>query len=152
MRRLEGKTKTVYFKGDTAREIRVGGAVMLSDSASVVPLRNDSSDRFIGVAKRNDTTSDSALVPIEVPVEEFVEWEFETDSDGGLADSDVGKYCSVDTVGGGSVNAGDSAAVRADISDTSVRQIFITRRISATKGVGVFATDYKKTIGDSAFG
>ena len=91
MIRKTGKTKVVYFKGDTAREVRVGSAVKISDSATVVPLRNDSSDNFIGVVKRNDTTTDSSLVPIEVPIEEFVEWEFETDSDGGLADSDVGK-------------------------------------------------------------
>lgn len=127
----------MYFKGDTAREVRVGGLVGLTDSGTVVPMRNDSTDKPVGFAKRNDTTTDSLLVPIEVPVEEWVEWEFETDSDGGLADSDIGTTVAVDTTGGGSVNAGDSAGVRLDISDVTFPTMLITRRISATKGVAV---------------
>ena len=151
--RYRGKTKIMYFKGDTAREVRDGSLVKLSDSGTVVPLRNDSDDRIIGVARRNDTTTDSALVPVEVPVEKAVEWEIDVDSDGGAADSDVGRYCSVDTVGGASVNAGDSCATRVDVSDTAIRNIFVTGIISATKIRGVICNSaFDQTVGDSGVG
>jgi len=148
-KRLKGKTKLMYFKGDTAREVRDGGLVTLSDSATVVPVRNDSTDRPLGIARRNDTTTDSALVPIEVPVEKFVEWEIDVDSDGGAADSDVGRYCAVDTAGGASVLAGDSCGMRADISDTTIRTIFITGVISASKITGVLSRTADAIIPDT---
>ena len=129
----------MYFKGDTAREVRDGSLVKITDSATVVPVRNDSLDRVVGVARRNDTTTDSALVPVEVPVENAVEWEIDVDSDAGAADSDVGRYCAVDTAGGASVNAGDSCGMRVDISDTGIPQVFITGRISASKIIGTIA-------------
>ncbi len=150
--RYRGKTKIMYFPGDTAREVRDGGLVMLSDSFSVVPLRNDSSDRALGVARRNDTTTDSALVPVEVPVENMVEWLIDVDSDAGLVDSDIGRYCGIDTTGGNSVNAGDSSGMRIDRSDTAVRQVFITGRVSASKAIGVIVNTVNKTLGDSAMG
>jgi len=137
--RFRGKTKMMYFKGDTAREVRDGSLVCLSDSATVVPARNDTTDRPIGVARRNDTITDSALVPVEVPVENAVEWLIDVDSDAGAADSDIGRYCAIDTAGGSSVNAGDSCATRVDVSDTTIRQIFITGRQSASKIIGTIA-------------
>ena len=152
-KRLRGKTKLMYFKGDTAAEVRDGSLVMLTDSATVRRLNNDSSDRAIGVARRNDTVTDSLLVPVEVPVENAVEWEIDLDSDAGAADTDIGKYCAIDTLGGGSVPAGDSASMRADVSDTSIRQIFITGRNGTTKIIGVLAiTAWDKSIGDSIVG
>lgn len=143
-RRLNGKTKIMYFKGDTAEETRNGGLVMLNDSASLSNVRNDSTnDKIIGVARRNDTVTDSAMVPVEVPVESAVEWEIDVDSDGGAADSDVGRFVTVDTTGGNSVLAGDSQSTRVDVSDsgsaTIATSVFITRVISATKVVGVIA-------------
>ena len=150
---FRGKTKLMYWKGDTAREVRDGGIVILTDSASVVPLRNDSSDRAIGIARRNDTVTDSALVPIEVPVENAVEWEIDLDSDAGAADTDIGKYCAIDTAGGNSVLAGDSVGMRADVSDTSIRQILILGRVGTTKIIGSLAiTAWDKSIGDSLIG
>lgn len=138
-KRLRGKTKVMYFKGDTALQVREGGLVSLTDSATVTPVRNDSTDRPIGVAMRNDTTTDSSLVPVEVPVERFVEWTIDVDSDGGAADSDIGRYCAIDTTGGNSVLAGDSCGMRVDISDTAVRTVWITGRNSATQIRGVLA-------------
>lgn len=136
-KRYAGKTKVIYFEGDTAREVRDGGLVTITDSGTVIPLRNDSLDLPLGVARRNDTVSDSALVPVEVPIEEYVEWEFDVDSDGGLVDSDVGQNVAVDTTGGGSVPAGDSAGMRVDRDDVTFPTIRIMRRISATKGIGI---------------
>jgi len=138
-RRFRGKTKTMYFKGDTALQVRDGGLVGLTDSGTLTPLRNDSTDKPLGVARRNDTTTDSAEVPVQVPVEDYVEWEFDLDSDAGLADSDVGQLVAVDTTGGNSVLAGDSAGMRVDVSDATFPTILITKRISATKGIGVLA-------------
>lgn len=137
-KRYAGKTKILtIWPGDTANEVRDGGMVGISDSGTVVQLANDSTDKPLGVARRNDTVTDSALVPVEVPIEEWVEWEFDVDSDGGLADSDVGTSIAIDTAGGGSVSAGDSAGMRVDVSDVTVPTILVTRVISATKGVGV---------------
>ncbi len=152
-RLYRGKTKTMYFKGDTAREVRDGSLVKLTDSGTVVPVRNDSDDNPIGVARRNDTTTDSALVPVEVPVELAVEWEIDVDSDGGAADSDVGAYVGIDTAGGASVTAGDSCGMRVDISDTAIRAVFVTGVISATKIRGVICNSaWEKGVGDSGVG
>lgn len=137
--RFRGKTKIMYFEGDTAREVRNGGLVGFTDSGTVVPLRNDTTDRIIGVARRNDTTTDSSMVPVEVPVEDYVEWTFDVDSDAGLTDCTVGKYIAIDTTGGGSVLAGDSAGMRVDVSDTTIRTILVTGFISTTRGIGVLA-------------
>ena len=150
--RHRGKTKIMYFKGDTALQVRDGGLVSLTDSGTVTPVRNDSTDRVIGVARKNDTTTDSALVPVEVPVENAVEWLIDVDSDAGASDSDIGRYCAVDTTGGGSVLAGDSCGMRVDRSDTAVRQILITGRISATRGIGVIVRTAFNGPADTALG
>jgi hypothetical protein len=138
-KRYKGKTKIMYFQKDTTEQIREGGLLTMNDSGQVTRAGNDSDDDIIGVACKNDTLADSALVPVEVPVESAVEWEIDLDSDGGAVDSDVGRYVSVDTAGGGSVNAGDSCAMRLDISDSSNAQVFVTGIISSTKVRGVIA-------------
>lgn len=127
----------MYFEKDTATEIRNGSLVTITDSGTLVYANNDTTDRPVGVARRNDTTTDSADVPVDVPIESAVEWLIDTDSDGGAADTDIGRYCAVDTVGGAGVSAGDSAATRVDINDTGVRQVFITDVVSATQVIGV---------------
>lgn len=138
-RRFAGKTKQMWFKGDTAAELRAGGLVTLTDSGTVVPVGNDSDDKIVGVALRNDTTTDSSLTPVEVPVESAVEWTIDLDSDGGAADSDIGRYVNVDTTGGNSVSAGDSSGMRIDISDSVAGSILVTKRISTTQVIGVIA-------------
>ena len=130
----------MYFKGDTAREVRDGSLVSItSDSGTIVPVDNDSGDRILGVARRSDTITDSALVPVEVPVENAVEWLIDVDSDAGAADTDVGSYIAVDTVGGASVNAGDSNATRVAMADTAPPYVLVTGVVSATKIIGVLA-------------
>ena len=146
-----GKTKMMFFKkGDTTHELRDGGLVSIDDSGNLVPPKNDSTDRVVGVCRANVSMTDTAynpiganstpgFVPVEVPVENYVEWMIDVDSDGGAADSDIGRYCAVDTTGGNSVNTGDSAGTRVDISDTAVRQVYIVGRQSATRIRGVIA-------------
>ncbi len=164
-----GKTKVMYFKkSDTAREVRNGGLVCINDSGSVAPPKNDSTDRIVGVCRVNDTVTDTAfglnditmgsiqnpgMVPVEVPVENAVEWMIDTDSDAGAADTDRGRYCAVDTTGGGSVSAGDSAGTRIDISDTAIRSIYITGIVSASKVTGIIArTAFPLTLGQDTTG
>lgn len=134
-----GKTKIMLFEGDTAEEVRDGSLITATDSGTAVPARNDSLDMILGVARRNDTTTDSSFFPVEVPVESGVEWLIDLDSDAGAADSDVFRYVNVDTSGGNLFPAGDCAATRADISDSVAGQIFVTRVVSATQVIGVIA-------------
>jgi hypothetical protein len=130
----------MYFQKDTTEQTRDGGIVTFNlDSGRVVRVGNDSDDKVIGIVRRNDTLADSALVPVEVPVENAVEWLIDLDSDGGAADSDVGKLVNIDTVGGASVNAGDSAGMRVDISDSLAGCIVVTSIVSATRITGVIA-------------
>lgn len=147
----KGKVKTMYFKkDDTTREVRNGGLVVINDSGSVAPPMNDSNDKIVGVCRANDTVTDSAFntngdqgscpvgfVPVEVAVENFVEYLIDLDSDAGAADSDVGRQVSADTTGGNSVNAGDSAGMRLDISDSASPHVFITGIVSASRVTGV---------------
>lgn len=125
----------MWFQKDTTEQIREGTLLTGNDSGFVTRAGNDSDDRIIGVAKRNDTLADSALVPVEVPVENAVEWEIDVDSDAGAADSDVFRYISVDTEGG--TTAGDSVSQNVDISDSTGNTVFVTRVISTTKVIGI---------------
>lgn len=150
-----GKTKFMFFKGDTAEQVRDGGLVILTDSGTISRVRNDSTDdQIIGVCRRNDTVTDSALVPVEVPVESAVEWEIDVDSIANAQDSDVGRFCQVDTVGGNSVLAGDSCGMRAAVDDSSsatkAAPIYITGRISTTKIIGVIAHSAFHHVHDTA--
>lgn len=140
-RRHRGKTKLMHFKKtDTtlASSLRDGSLVGLTDSGNLTPLSNDSTDRVVGVCRLRVTATDTSswqnapLVPVEVPMENAVEWRVGTDTGGGAADSDVGRYCAVDTS-----EAGDSEATLVDISDTVQRVFLITEVVSATEVIGV---------------
>jgi len=154
--RSRGKTKLMYFrKLDTTNQLRDGGLVQLDDSANLEPPRNDSTDRPLGVCRQNVGLTDSTqlAIPVEVPVENAVEWLIDVDSDGGVLDSDVGRYCAIDTTGGNSVSAGDSCGMRIDVSDTAMRAVLITGRISGTRVIGTIANSaWDKGTGDSALG
>ena len=130
-----------FRKLDTTNQLRDGGLVQLDDSANLEPVRNDTTDRPIGVCRLNVGLTDSTQlsIPVEVPVENAVEWLIDLDSDAGALDSDVGRYCALDTVGGGSVNAGDSCGMRVDINDTAIRTVLVTGRISGARIIGVIA-------------
>ncbi len=135
--RFRGKTKLMHFKkADTTHALSDGSLVKLDDSSNVIPCTNDTTDRPIGVCRQTVALTDTsnALVPVEVPVENAVEWLIDTDTDGGALDSDVGRYCAVDTA-----QASDSNSTRVDISDTTIRQVLITGIVSATKVRGVIA-------------
>lgn len=135
-----GKTKTIWLKKDTTEQVREGSLLSFNlDSGQLIRVGNDSDDKVVGVAERNDTLADSGYIPVKVPVERWTEWEADVDSDGGAADSDVGKLVNIDTTGGNSVNAGDSCGMRVDISDSTAGCFLVTKIVSATKVIGVIA-------------
>jgi hypothetical protein len=129
-----------FRKTDTtvASSLRNGSLVGLTDSGNLTYLANDTTDDVIGVCRVRVTATDTSswqgapFVPVEVAVENAVEWLVDTDSDGGAVDSDVGRYCSVDTA-----QAGDSESTRVDVSDTLQRTFKITRVVSGTQVIGV---------------
>jgi len=140
-KRYRGKTKLMYFKKtDTtaASSLKEGSLVGFTDSGNLTYLANDSTDEVIGVCRQTVATADTSswqnapMVPVEVPVENAVEWLIDTDSDGGAADSDIGRYCAVDTV-----TTSDSESTRVDINDTTQRAVLITGVQSSTKIIGV---------------
>lgn len=134
-RRWRGKTKFLHYtKGDTTVRIVDGGLVQWNSSGQLTKLNNDSDDRVIGVCRKTVATADTAdSVPVEVPVENWVEWLIDTDSDGGAADSDVGRYCAIDTGDSDNVNA------TVDIDDSTVPHVLITGVRSSTQVIGVLA-------------
>ena len=141
--RYRGKTKLMHFrKTDTtvASSLRDGSLVGITDSGNLTYLANDTTDRVVGVCRLRVTATDTSswqgapFVPVEVPVENAVEWVIDTDTDGGAADSDVGRYCSVDTA-----QASDSESTRVDVNDTGQRTVLITRVVSGTRIIGVLA-------------
>ena len=140
--RHRGKTKIMYFrKVDTTlvSEMVDGALVGLTpDSGVLTQLINDSTDKHIGVARLSVAAIDTStwkgapFIPIEVPVENMVEWRVDVDTTGGAADSDVGHIVAVDTS-----ETGDSQGVFVDMSDTTDPALFITGRESATVVFGV---------------
>lgn len=139
--RHRGKTKLMHFKKtDTTANssLKEGSLVKISDSGNLQYCKNDSDDRVVGVCRQTIAAADTSswnnapLVPVEVPVENSVEWLIDTDSDAGAVDSDIGRYCAVDTA-----QASDSEATRVDISDTAQRTVLITGIVSASKIIGV---------------
>ena len=131
----------MYFrKVDTTlvSEMVDGALVGLTpDSGVLTQLINDSTDRAIGVARLSVAATDTSSwpgaphIPVEVPVENMVEWRVDVDTTGGAADSDIGHIVAVDTS-----EAGDSQGVFVDMSDTSPPALLITGRESATAAPG----------------
>lgn len=136
--RASGKTKLMYFKKTASTVLKDGGLVKISVTGRVQACTNDTTDYIIGVGRRTTASTDSdytscGFYPVEVPVENYVEWEFTTDSDNGLADSDVGRKADIDTTT-------DSVyATGVDVSASTVDHVLITKYISASKGRCVIA-------------
>lgn len=136
-KRASGKSKLMPFpKSATFTSVVTGDTngksglpCQLSTAGQVDRWASDTAAGLLGfvrdIVAATDTSTNQVLV--EVPIELFVEFEFDTDSDGGLADSDVGRYVDVDTNG------------LVDVSTSTEDTILVTKKISATKGRGVVA-------------
>ena len=139
--RHRGKTKTMYFrKTDTtlASALTEGSLVAITDSGNLSHVDNDSLERVVGVSRITIAATDTStwpgapFVPVEVPVENMVEWRIDVDTAGGAVDSDIGTYIAVDTQ-----EAGDSNATLVDMDDTAPPRVMVTGVESPTVVYGV---------------
>jgi len=122
-KRYRGKTKLMHFrKTDTTTQLKDGAFVRLDADGTLGNLLNDTDDRILGVCRQDVAAADSTQlsIPVEVPVEDYVEFEVDLDSDGAASSTDVGRYCAIDTTTDSGL--GD----RVDISDTANRQFLVT--------------------------
>ena len=125
--RKRGKTKFMYFPKTASTAMDKGDATILTTGQ--IALAVAASTNIVGINKKPIVSTDAdfadtTLIPIEVPVELNVEWEFEADS--GLTAAMVG--LTRDLIDENTVDGDDNS--QAD-------QIVVTRRISATKGWGI---------------
>lgn len=129
MRLLKRATLTAAIsKGDLLAQSDTGAAGLHAfadnggDTAATSPLP------IFGVAAQDVATTNvtASLISVEVPLENYVEWEFDVDSDGGLVASDVGGLRDADTLGR---NLDRSKAIRKDIK--------VTRLVSTSLGIGI---------------
>ena len=139
-RRATGRTKLLEFpKAAAVVTLAAGDLIQLSADGQVNRWASDTAAVVVGVCRETLTDTGTGAVKIEVPTELYVEFEFDTDTDGGLADSDVGRFVDVDS--------NSNVDVSASTEDT----VYVTKRISATKGRGVLArTPITKAAGQIA--
>ena len=117
----------MYFP-KTASTAMVGGDMVIFTSG-LIALAVAGSTNIVGILRKTIASTDAdyadnTLIPIEVPVELNVEWQFDADS--GLTATSLGLYR--DLIDENTVDGDD---------DTSASQIVVTRFISATRGWGI---------------
>lgn len=135
-RLLKGKTKTMYFPKKASTAFTTG-ALVYFDGAGAVQPADSTSGMHVGVIRKTIAATDSdyastTLVPVEVPVERWVEWEVDATS---AVAADVGDE----------IDLTDS--LTADRSASSKDALLVTQFISATKlGVTILSNaDIKDT-------
>lgn len=129
--RESGKTKLMYFPKTASTAFDVGDLVYFTGTAGRVSPHPGGAEEVLGVNRKAVASTDSdyasnTLIPIEVPIENYVEWEFLTAS---LVVGDVGLYVDISTTDAGTVDRSTSAD---DI-------VLVTKFISATKGHGILS-------------
>lgn len=130
VRRHAGRTKLIYLPKTPSIAYDAGEFLKLNSSGGVRPAISDTNEMIVGVSRDSHATTDTTSNPIavEVPLENYVEWEVDTDSDGGASASDIGGLRDLDTTGG-----------NIDMNVTTDKVFLILRVISATKVVGTLA-------------
>lgn len=125
-----GRTKNIYLAKKASTAIAAHALVKFDNAGGVTLAVGDTHEALVGVNVGAQVSTDTTTNPIaiQVPLEFFVEWEFDTDSDGGLTDTMVGSFRDLDTLG-----------LNVDASATAKKNILVTKCISTTKGVGVIA-------------
>lgn len=135
VKRYSGRTKVMYFK-KLVSTIMYPESFVRNSGSFISYCTSDTTDQIVGVSRESwaaaDTTTD--LTPVEVPLEQWVEWQIDVDSDGGLADTDVFGYRDLDTKAGAAL-----CGQYLDASSSTDRVLMVTKRLSATKGVVVLA-------------
>ena len=106
---------------------------MKSDTGRVIRANSSTNEALIGVTLDSHAL-DSSLeaVRVIVPMDLWTEWEIDVDSDGGLVASDVLTFRDLASDTNGVGNTLDRSAALTGV-------IFVTKRISATKCLGVIA-------------
>lgn len=119
----------MYFPKTSAAALGADEFVK-NTSSKILACISDTNELIIGVSRESWAASDTTTnqTAVEVPLELWVEWEIDTDSDGGLADTDIFGYRDLDTTG-----------ANLDASASTDDVLFVTKKISATKGVVVIA-------------
>lgn len=125
-----GRTKNIFLPKVASVTYLADQIQKFDNIGGTRPARSDTNEPLVGVSVEAIASTDTTtkLIAIQVPTEYWVEWEFDTDSDGGLTDTMVGTLRDLDTNG----NCVDASA-------TADKTILVTRCISATKGIGVIA-------------
>jgi hypothetical protein len=123
--KADGKTKIIWLPMTASEEINDGALV--SFSSGKITAASDG-DKIVGVIRKTITSSDddyadSRDVPVEVPVERYVQWEADVTS--GLVATDVGLYQDIT----------DDENV--DRSSSTNDMVMCTKVISSTKGLFV---------------
>ena len=144
-RKYRGRTAVkTFIKGASTAILR--GQMVKSDTGRVIRADSSTNEALIGVAL-DSYALDSSLEPVRVivPMDLWTEWEIDVDSDGGLVASDVLTFRDLgsDTNGAGNT---------VDRSLTANKVIFITKRISATKCLGVIASSVVNTASLASIG
>lgn len=129
--RYRGKTKTMYFPRPASTAFSKGALVYFNGSGQVIPA-DATSGAHAGVIKKavastdDDYATADVLVPIEVPIENWVEWEVDTAS--AVAD-DIGNE--IDLTDSVTANRGasskDALLVTGYVSATKLRVVILSR-------------------------
>jgi len=120
-----GKVKTVYLPVTVSTVFTKDTLVSFSAGYLIAATSSTAAADHVGVIRKTIAATDSdyataRLVPVDVPVERFTQWEMDVTS--GLVAADVFKE--VDLTDAGTVNRGAS----------SVKAVRPTKVISTTKG------------------
>lgn len=128
--RKKGKTKLMWLPM-TASTVAVDGSLVELTSGQLTIATNTSkAHNIVGVIRKTIVSTDAdyatagRLVPVEVPVEKYVEWEAPV-AVGTLAATSVGAYFDLGT---------DDLGASVDQSASAENIVFCTKYLSATKG------------------
>ena len=121
-KRIQGKTKFMYYPMTTSTEVDEGDLMALNVGSNLLieATNTTAGNIMVGVITHTIATTDSDYatareVEVEVPVEKNVIWSCDTAGTGTPAAADVGTYADID--GGGEV----------DVDNSSYDIFFITR-------------------------
>lgn len=108
IRKVRGKTKYMYLP-IAASIAAVNGTLMAFSSGTlIIATSTTAPSTIIGVLRHTIATTDAnyavaKMVEIEVPVENYVEWEMNYDGSNSLVAADIGLFCDITTASSSTV-------------------------------------------------
>lgn len=128
--RKRGKTKLMWLPITPSVAFTEGGLVEFSSGKLIKATNTAKCHNMVGVIHKTIASTDSdyasdRAVPVEVPVEKYVEWEASV-TDGALVATSVGLYFDLST---------DDLGLGVDQGASAENVAFCTKFISATKGL-----------------